>query len=56
MRVLETRAHSFRIRTQASHFTNDEDGLFEHPASDLPCPSAQAIEVVLCRNDFPAAC
>ena len=33
------------------------DGLFEHPArTPFLVPNAQAIEVLLCRNGFSAAC
>src|SRR6059036_1088021 len=33
-------------------WAGEKSGHFEHPAGDLPCPNVQAIEVVLCRNDF----
>jgi hypothetical protein len=54
-----------RETNDASRTTAEEGGLFEHPAGAFSSCSArlsssqadvQGIEVVLCRNDFSAAC
>jgi hypothetical protein len=49
---------SFRTRTfHASRFTNDEDGLFEHPAGVFSSGArVRTVDVLACQHSFPLAC